>query len=51
MEKPKTMKVEVVGDVSEGVGPKDIILGIIRKLVLVVELDMLLNMLEMLLKI
>jgi 3-isopropylmalate/(R)-2-methylmalate dehydratase large subunit len=32
MEKPKTMKVEVVGDVSEGVGPKDIILGIIRKI-------------------
>ena len=30
MEKPKTMKVEVIGDVSEGVGPKDIILGIIR---------------------
>ena len=26
------MKVEVVGDVSEGVGPKDIILGIIRKI-------------------
>ena len=32
MEKPKTMKVEVVGDVSDGVGPKDIILGIIRKI-------------------
>ena len=32
MEKPKTMKVEVVGDVSEGVGPKDIILGIIKKI-------------------
>ncbi len=32
MEKPKTMKVEVIGDVSEGVGPKDIILGIIRKI-------------------
>ena len=32
MEKPRTMKVEVVGDVSEGVGPKDIILGIIRKI-------------------
>ncbi|MDA7547515.1 3-isopropylmalate dehydratase large subunit [Acidimicrobiia bacterium] len=32
MEKPKTMKVEVVGNVSEGVGPKDIILGIIRKI-------------------
>ncbi len=32
MEKPKTMKVEVVGDVLEGVGPKDIILGIIRKI-------------------
>jgi 3-isopropylmalate/(R)-2-methylmalate dehydratase large subunit len=32
MEKPKTMKVEVVGDVSKGVGPKDIILGIIRKI-------------------
>ncbi len=32
MGKPKTMKVEVVGDVSEGVGPKDIILGIIRKI-------------------
>jgi 3-isopropylmalate/(R)-2-methylmalate dehydratase large subunit len=26
------MKVEVIGDVSEGVGPKDIILGIIRKI-------------------
>ena len=25
MAKPKTMKVEVVGDVSDGVGPKDII--------------------------
>ena len=32
MEKPKTMKVEVIGAVSEGVGPKDIILGIIRKI-------------------
>ena len=32
MEKPKTMKVEVVGDVSDGVGPKDIILGIIKKI-------------------
>ena len=32
MEKLKTMKVEVIGDVSEGVGPKDIILGIIRKI-------------------
>ncbi len=32
MEKPRTMKVEVVGDVLEGVGPKDIILGIIRKI-------------------
>ena len=32
MGKPKTMKVEVVGDVSDGVGPKDIILGIIRKI-------------------
>ena len=32
MEKPKTMKVQVIGDVSEGVGPKDIILGIIRKI-------------------
>ena len=32
MAKPKTMKVEVVGDVSDGVGPKDIILGIIRKI-------------------
>ncbi len=32
MEKPKTMKVEVIGDVSKGVGPKDIILGIIRKI-------------------
>ena len=32
MEKPKTMKVEVIGDVSQGVGPKDIILGIIRKI-------------------
>ena len=32
MEKPKTMKVEVVGDVPDGVGPKDIILGIIRKI-------------------
>ena len=32
MEKPKTMKVEVIGDVSDGVGPKDIILGIIRKI-------------------
>ena len=32
MAKPKTMKVEVIGDVSEGVGPKDIILGIIRKI-------------------
>merc|ERR1711907_532943 len=32
MEKPKTMKVEVIGDVAEGVGPKDIILGIIRKI-------------------
>ena len=32
MEKPKTMKVEVIGDVSVGVGPKDIILGIIRKI-------------------
>jgi 3-isopropylmalate/(R)-2-methylmalate dehydratase large subunit len=30
MEKPKTMKVEVIGNVSSGVGPKDIILGIIR---------------------
>jgi 3-isopropylmalate/(R)-2-methylmalate dehydratase large subunit len=30
MEKPKTMKVEVIGNVSNGVGPKDIILGIIR---------------------
>ena len=32
MEKPKTMKVQVIGDVSKGVGPKDIILGIIRKI-------------------
>ena len=32
MEIPKTMKVEVIGDVSDGVGPKDIILGIIRKI-------------------
>ena len=32
MKKPKTMKVEVIGDVSDGVGPKDIILGIIRKI-------------------
>ena len=32
MEKPKKMKVEVIGDVAEGVGPKDIILGIIRKI-------------------
>jgi 3-isopropylmalate/(R)-2-methylmalate dehydratase large subunit len=32
MEKPKTMKVEVIGNVSNGVGPKDIILGIIRKI-------------------
>jgi len=32
MEKPKTMKVEVVGNVSEGVGPKDVILGIIKKI-------------------
>ena len=32
MEKPKTMKVEVIGDVAEGVGPKDIIFGIIRKI-------------------
>ena len=32
MEKPKTMKVEVIGDVSDGVGPKDIILGIIKKI-------------------
>jgi len=32
MAKPRTMKVEVVGDVSDGVGPKDIILGIIRKI-------------------
>ncbi len=32
MEKPKTMKVEVIGDVSKGVGPKDIILGIIKKI-------------------
>ena len=32
MEKPKTMKVEVIGDVSEGVGPKDIILGIIKEI-------------------
>ena len=32
MEKPKTMKVEVIGNVSSGVGPKDIILGIIRKI-------------------
>ena len=32
MEKPKTMKVEVIGNVSEGVGPKDIILGIIKKI-------------------
>ncbi len=32
MEKPKTMKVEVIGNVSDGVGPKDIILGIIRKI-------------------
>ena len=30
MEKPKTMKVEVIGNVSNGVGPKDIILGIIK---------------------
>ena len=30
MEKTKTMKVEVIGNVSNGVGPKDIILGIIR---------------------
>ena len=30
MEKPRTMKVEVIGNVSNGVGPKDIILGIIR---------------------
>tara|TARA_Y100000748_G_scaffold114165_1_gene95577 strand:+ start:876 stop:2273 length:1398 start_codon:yes stop_codon:yes gene_type:complete len=32
MEKPQTMKVEIVGDVSDGVGPKDIILGIIKKI-------------------
>ena len=32
MEKPKTMKVEVIGNVCNGVGPKDIILGIIRKI-------------------
>ena len=32
MEKPKTMKVEVIGDVPDGVGPKDIILGIIKKI-------------------
>ena len=32
MEKPKTMKVEIIGDVAEGGGPKDIILGIIRKI-------------------
>ena len=32
MEKPKTMKVEVVGKLSKGVGPKDLILGIIRKI-------------------
>src|SRR5210317_1688965 len=30
--KSKNMKVEVVGDVSNGVGSKDIILGIIRKI-------------------
>ncbi len=32
MEKPKTMKVGVVGKLSKGVGPKDLILGIIRKI-------------------
>ena len=32
MEKPKTMKVEVIGKLSKGVGPKDLILGIIRKI-------------------
>lgn len=32
MEKPKTMKVEVIGNLSKGVGPKDLILGIIRKI-------------------
>ena len=32
MEKPKTMKVEVTGILSKGVGPKDLILGIIRKI-------------------
>ncbi len=32
MEKPKTMKVEIIGDVADGVGPKDIILGIIKKI-------------------
>jgi 3-isopropylmalate/(R)-2-methylmalate dehydratase large subunit len=32
MEKPKTMKVEVKGNLPKGVGPKDVILGIIRKI-------------------
>ncbi len=32
MEKPKTMKVEVKGTLPKGVGPKDVILGIIRKI-------------------
>ena len=32
MEKPKTMKVEVKGSLPKGVGPKDVILGIIRKI-------------------
>jgi 3-isopropylmalate/(R)-2-methylmalate dehydratase large subunit len=32
MEKPKTMKVEVIGKLSKGVGPKDLIIGIIRKI-------------------
>ena len=32
MEKPKTMKVEVKGALPKGVGPKDVILGIIRKI-------------------
>ena len=32
MNKPKTMKVEVVGELNETITPKDVILGIIRKI-------------------
>ena len=32
MNKPKTMKVEVIGELNETITPKDVILGIIRKI-------------------